>query len=164
MSRPEMTLDEIKIWANKAALSYSKQIALITAGLSILFCLLWIWHLGDQFFSNSKAYSSNTSRAMVASPDISQWHLFGRFDASLANLPATHLQLTLEGTIWDPGSQQLSRALISAPGVITKSYKIGQLLPGGASLRRILNDNVVLDNNGSYESLRLPVPLLQQQG
>ena len=92
--------------------------------------------------------------------NIAQFHLFGIYDASLDNLPETQLQLTLQGTIVNLLQPDLSHAIISSPGQSSKVYHPGDPLPGGATLKRVLKDEVILENNGNLQTLKLPIPML----
>ncbi|MGH8370733.1 MAG: type II secretion system protein GspC, partial [Gammaproteobacteria bacterium] len=71
------------------------------------------------------------------------------------NAPATTLDLTLSGIAADPHQHLLSRAIIVAGGK-QQTYGIGAQLPGGAVIKDILPDQVLLNLNGHVESLRLP--------
>lgn len=88
---------------------------------------------------------------------ISAMHLFGEFNAN--HLPATTLQLVLEGIALATGTQQNSRAIISSAGQ-SKVYQIGQTVPGGAVIKAINQQRVILENNHQLESLKLPIPQL----
>jgi general secretion pathway protein C len=84
-------------------------------------------------------------------------HLFGV--ASLSgdpnDAPATSANLTLAGTLAgiDPGQ---GWAIIGASGQAARVYATGASLPGGTRLQEVYPDRVILDRNGSRESLMLP--------
>ncbi len=84
-------------------------------------------------------------------------HLFGV--ASLSgdpnDAPATSANLTLAGTLagTDPGQ---GWAIIGASGQAARVYATGASLPGGTRLQAVYPDRVILDRNGSRESLMLP--------
>ena len=84
--------------------------------------------------------------------DVAGQHLFGHYLANLANLPMTHLPLKLQGTIVNQKQAQNSIALIQFSGK-TKLYSVGDRLPGGAQIDRILQQRVILKRNGHLESL-----------
>ncbi len=84
-------------------------------------------------------------------------HLFG-----IANLsgdpnaaPATSANLALAGTLagLDPG---LGWAIIGANAQAARVYATGATLPGGTKLLAVYPDRVILDRNGTRESLALP--------
>lgn len=107
--------------------------------------------------------------AVVASPkrgrsealnvaDIVSAHLFGisapdPSDQDPANAPRATANLTLVGTIATQDPQR-GKAIVGDPGQ-PKVYSVGQQV-GGATLRWVYLDHVVLDRNGSLESLALP--------
>ncbi len=86
-------------------------------------------------------------------------HLFGTALAPAtgdpASAPATSLNLVLAGTIAgaDPKS---GWAIIGDTAQSARVYAAGASLPGGASLREVYADRVILDRGGRLESLPLP--------
>lgn len=129
---------------------------------------LTVW-LVISTFSNIY-YAPNTSRDAKlntyhqhSSTTIAQYHLFGIYDASLNNLPETTLTLSLEGAILNVDDPALSSAIIKAPNVRAKIYHIGDQLPGGATLKRVLKDAIILNNHGDLSQLRIPIETLGQQ-
>jgi general secretion pathway protein C len=84
-------------------------------------------------------------------------HLFGvaavAGDPSAA--PATSANLTLAGTL--AGSEpSVGWAIIGASAQAARVYATGASLPGGAKLVAVYPNRVILDRNGSRESLMLP--------
>jgi len=81
-------------------------------------------------------------------------HLFGAPPASAAVGP-TSLPLTLTGTIAfdDP---KAGLAIIGEKVETARLYAVGSTLPAGASLQEVYADRVVLDRNGTLETLMLP--------
>lgn len=86
-------------------------------------------------------------------------HLFGTAltpaTGDPANAPATSLNLVLAGTIAgaDPKS---GWAIIGETAQSARVYATGASLPGGANLREVHADRVILDRGGRLESLPLP--------
>lgn len=98
---------------------------------------------------------------------IPNWHLFGRVQNKptarpLAQTPLTpkeapdtKLRLTLKGVV-------ASRNMMDAWAIIADrsgkddSYGIDAALPGGAILKEIYADRIILQHNGRLETLRLP--------
>ncbi len=84
-------------------------------------------------------------------------HLFGvasdSGDPSMA--PATAANLTLAGTLAGPEPEH-GWAIIGASGQSARVYVTGASLPGGTQLFAVYPDRVILDRNGSRESLLLP--------
>jgi general secretion pathway protein C len=91
--------------------------------------------------------------------DLAQRHLFGVKSAgptpSVDSLPETQLNLTLSGVVAS-GSVTGGGAIIAAPGGVEAFYTINAQLPGGAMLKEVHPDRVVLERNGRLETLRLP--------
>ena len=84
-------------------------------------------------------------------------HLFG-----VANLsgdpgaaPATSANLALTGTLAGLNPEQ-GWAIIGANAQATRVYATGATLPGGTRLFAVYPDRVILDRNGTRESLALP--------
>ena len=83
-------------------------------------------------------------------------HLFGTSapTAGNSNAPDTTLALTLHGIVAGRSAAD-SRALIVANGD-EEPYAIGASVPGGAVVRAIYPDRVMLSRDGRLEALRLP--------
>lgn len=65
------------------------------------------------------------------------------------------LNLILVGIIFSPNTQA-SQAIIAVPGNQTHIFSVGNSVPGGAKIKQITPDGVVLENEGELESLSLP--------
>lgn len=94
--------------------------------------------------------------------DIASFKLFGDATAKpkpakqeTKDLPKTTLRLTLRGVSAGFGDNANS-ALIEGPDASTLMYKVGEQLPGNASLHNIYDDRVVLERNGRLENLYFP--------
>lgn len=90
--------------------------------------------------------------------DMGSWHLFGNYEASLANVPQTQLQLTLQGTDVTDSTNMPSTAIIADSSGKAKVYQVGDAVPGGATLYKIFPHHVIFNHNGNYEMLKLPLP------
>lgn len=128
----------------------------------VLFALLIsysLWQVGAVFkIKDVDVNRVNTQVVVPTVADISQQHLFGQYDESMTDLPPTQLQLRLQGIAMGVADNDGSRALIATTGGLVKVYKMGDSVPGGAIIHQILRDRVILDQNGRFESLNLPVP------
>ncbi|MGH8372809.1 MAG: type II secretion system protein GspC [Gammaproteobacteria bacterium] len=116
------------------------------------------WALLPSPRSAAPIYTQNqgkTPQAFDINKLIDQ-HLFGAAGVQTAskNAPETTLDLTLNGIASD-AHQPVSRAIITAGGK-QQTYGVGAQLPGGAVIKDILPDQVLLNLNGHVESLRLP--------
>lgn len=94
--------------------------------------------------------------------DLAALHLFGQFDASQAGatqqpavLPETPLNLILHGVIASDDRAN-ARAIIADASGKENYYALDAELPGGAVLKEIHADHVVLTRNNQNEVLRLP--------
>lgn len=109
-----------------------------------------------------KAETNSVLQARVQPlPDIPGWHLFGNYAIVKAKLlPQSQLNLTLEGIFYSSNPQQ-SQALIATTDVPVKIYKIGAELPGGAKVKEILPDSVIIEQNNKLANLPLKKPRLK---
>lgn len=104
---------------------------------------------------------------MVSSPgdslslvrEIVDRHLFGQAQAVStsqgAAIPETQLQLVLRGVMAskDPHT---ATAIVADPSGNEDFYTVGKELPGGAILKEVHPQNIVLSRGGRFETLRLP--------
>ena len=115
------------------------------------------------------AFSQSGPQAAVSSgPQIPQLHLFGEaavepVSAVPENLPETNLKLTLRGVIASPDPKS-ARAIVADPAGKDDFYKIGDTLPGNATLKEIHGDRIVIQRGGRYETLKLPKESLNTGG
>lgn len=97
----------------------------------------------------------------AAAQSIALWHLFGNPQsvnlAQLArNAPATTLKLTLRGTLALPDPKQ-GIAMIADEQGGERGYNVGDDV-AGAKLAEVYTDHVVLNHEGTAETLQLPRP------
>jgi len=88
-------------------------------------------------------------------------HLFGTAEAGrlvqtqpAPEAPETRLNLTLKGVYATGDARAL--AIIASGGRNEEFYKVGDSIPGGARLKAVYPDRVILERNGRLETLRLP--------
>lgn len=93
--------------------------------------------------------------------NIPGWHLFGKASDE-KNIPLTTLNLQLLGIFYQP-DQSAGAVIISDAGQPGKLYKVGDNIPQGASLVKILRYSILLNNNGRVERLLLPFKKLPLQ-
>ncbi|MFV1872166.1 MAG: type II secretion system protein N [Oleiphilus sp.] len=91
--------------------------------------------------------------------NISNFKLFGDAKAPVKQapietetLPETTLRLTLTGVLAGKDNIQAS-ALIEGPDRQTRSYRVDEAVPGGAILKQVYPDRVVLERSGRLENL-----------
>lgn len=132
---------------------------------SVLLILLLAWLLAQLTWSliPRKATQATVASApaSVAHPaveagQVADRHLFGTASAqgNASNAPDTTLNLTLHGIVAGKRASD-SRALIVVNGD-EEPYAVGAQLPGGAVIRSIYPDRVLLARDGRLEALRLP--------
>ena len=99
---------------------------------------------------------ASVSTHRVDAGRVANQHLFGQYAPQTvsADAPDTTLALTLHGIVAGKHPQD-SRALIVVNGD-EEPYAVGAQLPGGAQIRAIYPDRVMLDRDGRVEALRLP--------
>lgn len=106
------------------------------------------------------AAATAAPQAQARAAQIAAAHLFGtapeQQQPTAQNAPETSLDLTLLGVAAGTNGAP-SRAIIVSGGSVQNTYPVGATLPGGAVIRAILPDRVVLAHNGRLENLRLPV-------
>ena len=102
---------------------------------------------------------ASTQAPVKKTHNIANFKLFG--DTNLKQtpiaevqkaLPKTKLKLTLTGVVVSHKTQGAG-ALILGPDRETKYYKINDALPGGASLKQVFADRVVVNRSGRLENL-----------
>lgn len=71
-------------------------------------------------------------------------------------LPETNLQLVLRGVMAGDAKQQHDSALVEGPDGETEVYRVGNALPGNASLRKVRKRQIVIERGGALETLTFP--------
>lgn len=98
--------------------------------------------------------------------DIAQvvgWHLFGAATQTETgaggpvpiDAPETRLNLLLRGVLSSDDPKE-ARAIIAEPNGTENYFHVGSALPGGAELKEIHADRIILLRAGRHETLRLP--------
>lgn len=113
-----------------------------------------------QVVSVPASAAPNSARPQATpSASIAALHLFGSTDQAPSggaiDAPETRLNLSLNGVIAS-SDKRVARAFIAAGGGAEKSYRLDASLPGGAILKEIHPDRVILLRGGQFETLRMP--------
>lgn len=95
--------------------------------------------------------------------EVVNWHLFGAPATTAAtatpgapiDAPDTRLNLVLRGVLSSEEPEQAG-AIIAEPNGIENFFRVGSALPGGAELKEIYPDRIILLRAGRHETLRLP--------
>ncbi|MEO7774864.1 MAG: type II secretion system protein GspC [Steroidobacteraceae bacterium] len=122
--------------------------------------------VGDLLSGPPKASVALSAPTPVALPlkqvDLSQIvgaNLFGspklEAGADAGNAPATTMALVLTGVIAGDDPQR-GLAILGPSAAAAKVIAVGDMVPGGAKLYSVYADRVLLDRNGTVESLMLP--------
>ena len=128
-------------------------------------CLLWSIGIFIATFMQKSPAPPPIAAHITAPPiNLSQLHLFGVYNAALANLPTASSQFALQGTVVVTNSPNESQALIASSGQPAEAYHVGDSLPGGATITHISQDNVIINQNGTLEKLALPIQTVSSEG
>ncbi|GAA3979124.1 type II secretion system protein N [Allohahella marinimesophila] len=128
---------------------------------------LALWRDYQQLKRPPVAVSAQSGNAVVQRPvrQLLGLNLFGSPTASAPapvqtteELPETNLQLTLRG-ISSSGETDVGGALIEGPDRITDFFRVGESMPGNASLHSVYANRVVIDRSGQLENLFFPEEL-----
>jgi general secretion pathway protein C len=103
--------------------------------------------------------------ALSMSRDIVAKHLFGQAQTAsaqpgLATIPETQLKLVLRGVMASQDSHTAT-AIVADPSGHEDYYTVGKELPGGATLKEVHAQYIVLSRSGRLETLRLPTDALK---
>ncbi len=123
-----------------------------------------------QLDSGAKPISRQQAQA-VGRWNIAQWHLFGvkplikqsTATSVVTSLPETNLNLVLRG-VYASDNPQAAGAIISEQNGKQSFYKVEARLPGGAILKEVYADRIVLQRRGRLETLRLPEERVGKSG
>lgn len=107
------------------------------------------------------------SGAALSPRQMADWHLFGMAQTPAATAApvatVTALPLNLRGVIASANAA-IARAIIAEPSGGENYYAVGSAVPGGATLKAIYADHVILDRGGISETLALPQEILGSDG
>lgn len=119
--------------------------------------------------SRSQSVASVSKSPSSGIPNIPKG-LFGDVTAEVTPPPVqqtelreTKLRLELKG-VWASTDPKKAWAIISEPPRNEDSYGIDDALPGGATLKEIHPDHIVLSRGGVLEKLVLPTELMPSEG
>jgi len=103
---------------------------------------------------------SSQQSAILMAQSIAKSHLFGQADARAtaqrgASAPETKLNLLLKGVVASSDARNAEAFIAAGQGAIEKSYKVGDNLPGGAILKEIYDERILLEYRGRMENLSL---------
>ncbi|MCL9685593.1 type II secretion system protein N [Legionella maioricensis] len=137
----------------------------IIISLISLFSLLIIFEYATLFFPFAHPpVLSNSDKSLLiktrsdSSDYILNSSLFGVYvpnDLNEDNVKKSMLNVTLVGILLGDKTAD-SQVIIRSAGGEENTYKIGDKIPGGAIIKRIMAGGVLVERNGALESLSLP--------
>lgn len=113
--------------------------------------------------ANSKISVAQTqTRQKKEYGQIAKWHLFGTAPtkaekdakAPPVKAPETRLKLELLGVFYDENTKE-GWAIIAEPGKPHKTFRVGDKLPGDATLYALETQRIILSRNNRHETLTL---------
>lgn len=131
-------------------------------GLFALFLFLFILQVVDywqftqiQVIESPVASSIPPHAAVNTNAPLFKQALFGNYLQGGGDIKESDLDVELVGILYD--SKQInSQVIIRSANGIEKTYNIGDALPGGAIIKQINQQGVVVLYNGALERLHLP--------
>ncbi|MFI4970303.1 MAG: type II secretion system protein N, partial [Lysobacterales bacterium] len=130
------------------------------AALALWLLVRLVWALlprGDAAF-DTPVRMAGTAAGAVPAQSIAKWHLFGNTPlrpGAGPGAPPTTLSLVLRGTVADR-DPRAGVALIDDPDHGERALKVGEEVAPGARLAGVYPDHVVLEHEGTQETLTLP--------
>ena len=152
---------------------HKDRLILASTGLVILITIILAAYITIKTISDKPITSKQDKASMAASQDsqpgkaadsqpgklvqqFTQLNIFGQQKPEPAKPRKTRLSLSLHGII-DAENPETSIVIISAGKTVPETaYRIGEKLPGGATLAEVYADHIVLLNDGTREVLNLP--------
>ncbi|MGC4028060.1 MAG: type II secretion system protein GspC [Steroidobacteraceae bacterium] len=120
--------------------------------------LAWLATSRAPVVPQASAAAPAAVRNEVDLPSILRANLFGKAASPAvdgANAPITNLALVLTGVVAATKPEN-GFAVLGPSATATRLYAVGSVLPGGATLRSVYADRVLLDRGGAVEALMLP--------
>lgn len=137
----------------------------IIISLISLFSILIIFEYASLFIpynqnnsSSEAVINSEGSSKQESFSSILNTSLFGVYvpnDLNEDSVKKSMLDVTLVGILLADKMEE-SQVIIRSSSGEEKTYKLGDKIPGGASIKRIMAGGVLVERNGNLESLSLP--------
>jgi len=141
-------------WAHGAAL-----LGVVAVGMALAQLTWRLFPLPAEMAVAATALHQGDSSGVspLSITELTGRHLFGTSlvqPGGAINAPETTLNLTLRGIFAIDNARAL--AIIASGDANEQPYKVGDSLPGGALVREIAPDKVILERGGRFETLTLP--------
>ncbi|KTC98835.1 type II secretion system protein N [Legionella erythra] len=139
---------------------YEKAIAI---AIVVIFAILTAYELYSLFkpldrqLLSTQAAPKVTEQSIIPRSPVFTAPLFGDYvPVSMdETIKQSMLDVDLVGIMYSTAPED-SQVLLRSGGGEEKSYRVGDTLPGGAVIKRIGQDGIVVLHNGTLESLSLP--------
>ena len=156
-----MSMREIVRWLTEHGAKLLVIILIIGLGLDsalILTRLLATNQTPTAAPTNALPFGPRSRNPQLVLASIANAHLFGAAPVSGNGLtaPPTTMPLILTGVIADNDHPNRGQAIIGANAADAKLYSVGAAISGGAHLHAVYSDRVLLERNGTLETLMLP--------
>lgn len=173
-----MQLNQVIEWLQSPRAELAARLTALLLGLWLLYriaVLVWAVVPAPELPQPPASAPAAAAAAPAGKPrlDVAQivgWHLFGaaaRTEASAGpapiDAPETRLNLVLRGVLSSDDPEE-ARAIIAEPNGTENYFHVGSALPGGAELKEIHADRIILLRAGRHETLRLPRDAMEGGG
>ena len=166
-----MQLNQVLDWMQSPRAEQSARLVALLLGVWLLYRLaVLVWQVVPEpplaeVPANLPPASESAAAPGKPRMDIAElvnWHLFGAPAASEPtstgapiDAPDTRLNLVLRGVL-SSDDPEGARAIIAEPNGNENFFRVGSAMPGGAELKEIHADRIILMRAGRHETLRLP--------
>lgn len=142
----------------------SKYARWLIISLILVFSLLTLSEFIKLFGSVEEQESSSNVQVVSPAPPknsleaLSQSALFGVYvpnDLNSDNVKKSMLNIALVGILLGNTSES-SQVIIRLADGEEKNFKVNDKIPGGALIKKIMADGILVEHNGSLESVSLP--------
>lgn len=113
------------------------------------------WQLTHTSIAPQTMTMLNQNAALIA--EVPTLHVFGKPLQTASDVPVSSLELRITGIAKNtrPSEQNTSKAYISISNQPSKIFHVGDTISFGVKLYDIIDDAVVVENNGRLEKLPL---------
>lgn len=142
----------------------SKHAKWLILSLISLFCFSILYTYSKLFWSFTELQPNPTEEQVIAPTKKDSFDsllhsaLFGTYvsnDLTSGNVKKSMLDITLVGILFGDSASD-SQVIIRTANGEEQNYKIDDKIPGGALIKRIMADGILVEHNGSLESVILP--------
>lgn len=167
-----MQLNQVLDWMQSPRAEQSARLVALLLGVWLLYRLaVLVWQVVPEpplaevpanLPAAAQGATATPGKARMDVAELVSWHLFGAPEASAPtttgahiDAPDTRLNLILRGVL-SSDDPEGARAIIAEPNGNENFFRVGSAMPGGAELKEIHADRIILMRAGRHETLRLP--------